>query len=452
MPEDSTIRARRDPADRAFATPRWPGRTPLAVACAAAVLAAAGCGGSGATGPNALLRSVSAPTAIAPAKGVAWISSTSDPARNRVYVTWSQSKGDDLRVFVAASRDGGRTFSRPVWVARERAGQQSNVRVDGAGRVYVAWTHFDFRRRLNPKDQYSNPSWQRVAVSDDGGSTFSRPADVVRHTERAASAFGTLSVALRGRTVSVEWLDYLPVNDPRVAPVGRDAARVLAATSRDGGRTFAPPVQVARTACVCCEPFGFMQHEREALLFRGWAPGTKQHDIRDIKLTARGQAGEWSVPRDVHADRFLIHHCPSVGPSGAVDARNRLHVAWWTGASGRAGYWYAVQDERGRFSKPVEVESHPLAPNENNATVAVDGRGIAWTATVGHGQYSATSDKEDTSPNRVRVYAIRPGDRAELVSAAGTPGASPQLASVTGAVVQTWVQDGRIRARRLVTS
>ena len=416
----------------------------LAAAALAALLAARA--GGAPAGPEAR---PTPPVAIASAKGAAWLSAVSDRARNRVFVTWAvaSATSPSTRVYVAASRDGGRTYERPRWVAHDDAAWQPVLRVDRTGRLWATWTHFDLDpdHLLDPKDEYSNPGWQRVAHSDDGGVTWSRPVDVPRRG-RVLTAFGTLAVSPDGRTVTAIWLDYLFPAD-----VGHDAATYLSATSRDGGRTFGATRRIVRAGCVCCEPFGFALQGRPAVAFRGWSRGTPKRAVRDIKVSLATRAGRWAQAEAVSDDRFLLEHCPSAGPVAVVDRRSRTHLAWWTGATGRAGYWYAIRTPGGTYSDPTLVERHPSAPSENNATLAMDGRGRFWTATVGHGDYTS-SGKPDTSPNRIAVYAITTDRRVHRVPAAGTAGSYPQLAAVQGDIAQVWVDRGRILGRTLGVS
>ncbi|HVP02494.1 MAG TPA: sialidase family protein [Solirubrobacteraceae bacterium] len=428
-------------------TPAFVPRSALAAALAALTAGAAltGCGGSGGRAATGV-RTIGASARVAPGRNTSFMSAIADARHGRVYATWSRSLGEKTRVYVAASTDGGRTFGAPVWMAHDDGAGMPSLRVDDAGRVYVTWTHFDLAHLLDPKNAYSNPSWQVLARSDDAGRTFTTPVAVTTE-RRGGSAFGALSVAPDGHTVSAFWLDYLPVFDPRHRAVGRDAARALVATSRDGGRTFAAPVVVDRTSCVCCEPYGYTVDGRTAFALRDWQHGTARADIRDIAVVQDAAAG-WTAPQHVHDDHFLLHHCPSVGPAVAVDDHGLEHVAWWTGASGRAGYWYATRRGDGSFSAPVPVERHPVAPNENNATLALDDTGTAWTATVGHGEFDA-SGNELKAPNAVKVYAIAPDGRVREVPAAEMSGAYPQLATLPGTLVEVWNDGTSLRARRL---
>jgi hypothetical protein len=58
----------------------------------------------------------------------------------------------------------------------------------------------------------------------------------------------------------------------------------------------------------------------------------------------------------VAADDWLFDGCPHAGPSLALDAQDRLHVAWWTGKPGGAGVYYARSSDAGTtFSAPVPL-------------------------------------------------------------------------------------------------
>ena len=361
-------------------------------------------------------------------------------------MTWAVAYENrpNTRMYVAASEDGGRTFETPTWVVHDDSAWLPVIRLDGTGRLWATWTHFDLNpaHLLNPKDKYSNPAWQRVAYSDDAGKSWSKPVDI-RKKRRSSTAFGTLAVSPSGKRVTAIWINYLFDVD-----VGHDAGTYLSAASLDGGRTFGPIRQVVRAGCVCCEPFGFWLDGNAALAFRGWTQGTRKRAVRDIKLSLASAGGLWHSPTSVHSDDFLFEHCPSVGPAALVDDAGLTHFAWWTGAARRAGYWYAIRDREGRMSEPIKIEKQPSAPSENNATLAAGPGDIYWTATVGHGEYTA-SGKEDVSPNHVDVYAIRADGRSQRMADARIDGAYPQLAGLKDDVVQVWESGGKIRARRL---
>ena len=93
--------------------------------------------------------------------------------RGSVYVCWADKRNGDADVFVAASRDGGKTWSGPVRVNTDppKNGRDQLfpwMAVDAAdGSVNVVF--FDRRNAGSPTDA---PVWVTVARSVDGGRTF----------------------------------------------------------------------------------------------------------------------------------------------------------------------------------------------------------------------------------------------------------------------------------------
>jgi hypothetical protein len=83
----------------------------------------------------------------------------------------------------------------------------------------------------------------------------------------------------------------------------------------------------------------------------------------------------------VHADDWVFDGCPHACPSLQVDARRRLHVAWWTGAEKKAGVYYASSDDGGRsFGAPVAMRVADFS-RPSHAQLAVGGDSlviVAW--------------------------------------------------------------------------
>ena len=156
----------------------------------------------------------------------------------RIFILWQEivfsggSHGGEI--FFAASRDGGRSFSKPLNLTNSIAGEGKgrltaknwhngslDLAIGADGALHAAWT--EYRGRL----------W--VVHSTDQGASFSRPVHV--SGSRAAPARGpSLAVGPSG-AVHIAWT------------VGEDrAANIQIATSRDGGRSFSKPRPVARTS------------------------------------------------------------------------------------------------------------------------------------------------------------------------------------------------------------
>ncbi len=118
-----------------------------------------------------------------------------------IYVSWSHHVGDDhWDIYLKRSTDYGKTFSEPVIVAKNTyKGSLSPVAVDG-NLVYVGWI-----------DQSSGDLNAYVAISRDGGLTFSEPIRVDDGGSSQATMLDQSLAACCG-SVFATWQDTR--NDP----------------------------------------------------------------------------------------------------------------------------------------------------------------------------------------------------------------------------------------------
>ncbi len=170
---------------------------------------------------------------------IPYIAADIDPASRyvgNVYMVWTRNFNDERgdAINFTRSTDGGESWSTPKVISRKGSVLSAAVGRDGA--LYLLYG-------------YWNDGWEAaVAVSRDGGETFSDPLPVARGPQqgqlKAASgpisgfprAGGWPSMALDPRgsgRLFVVWGDH------------RDGDRdILSATSVDGGRSWTAPVRV----------------------------------------------------------------------------------------------------------------------------------------------------------------------------------------------------------------
>ncbi len=148
---------------------------------------------------------------------------------------------------ISTSADRGRTFSPPATAidarGRARGGMQRGPRVavDGKKTIYVtaplAFDDAEFAKRYPTQDLY-------LAVSTDGGRTFSKPAMVNDAPRKAPESLHWLAAAPNG-DVFAAWLDM------RQRERGQDLAFAkITDQGRKIGRNFVLPGPL----CECCAP------------------------------------------------------------------------------------------------------------------------------------------------------------------------------------------------------
>jgi hypothetical protein len=231
----------------------------------------------------------------------------SSPHRGNVYVAWTRFDvyGSELpahrsRILISRSRDGGRSFSVPLEISDETGdARDSDNTVEGAvpvagpnGDVFIAWA--------GPKGIYFDRS-------SDGGWTFgtdtivtampggwdSPVAGLERHNGMPVTAVDISGGPHRG-TVYVNWIDERN-GDPDV----------FVASSRDGGRTWTPPVRVNDDA------------KGNAQMFTWLAVDPVDGALNLVFHDRRGQSGTMTgvtLARSVDGGKSFVNHNVAVTP------------------------------------------------------------------------------------------------------------------------------------------
>ena len=372
------------------------------------------------------------------------------PERGVTYVAWVGTEGEESNVFLARAEPGA-PFGDPVRVndrpgdAAPHAQAPAQVAAGPDGAVYVVWQNNTIveGRRFPASDL-------RFARSEDGGRTF-EPAIYVNDDAGgppASHTFHDMAVAPDG-TVYVSWIDgrartqELGGHAGSAPPAGRAAhhgggeegPQIRVARSIDGGRTFGPSAVVDGDACPCCRTSLALGPAGE--VYVAWR---KVYDgnVRDVVVARSGDGGRtFSSPVRVHEDGWVIEACPHAGPALAVDGEGRVHVAWFTGADGRAGAYYAASQEGEEFGDPVALTEVGAAPT-TQVKMAADEGGAVWIAWEG-------SEGPETALRLARSIGEQGPRRAEL---GGPPGLLPSVAARGDVVALAWLDGERIHVMR----
>ncbi len=264
----------------------------------------------------------------------------------------------------------------------------------------------------------------RFASSVDSGRTWRAPRTVARSMAQGSRNFHALHVA-QDSTVYVAWLES-----------GDEAkSGVYLTRSVDGGSSWRPPVRVAvEEACPCCRTA--IATSSDGTVYLAWR-SVAAGNVRDVVAARSTNRGEtWTAPGRVHADDFVIDGCPHAGPSMHVDAAGRVHIAWWTGAEGRAGVYYArAENGAAGFGPAIEISSGRLV-RPSHVQLALDGENVAV----------AWDDGVDSIPRvmlRVSRDAGRSFGASTVVSDVQAAGMFPVLTLGDGAVMIAWSQHTR---------
>jgi len=284
------------------------------------------------------------------------------PFFGRVYVSWTQFRGSVFTFFgepvmVAFSDDGGRTWTAPNQLSAAHnnntvGGRQgSAVRTGPDGTVYVFWEDGDIAG-----------SKQVVAVSHDGGVTFSHPITIARFTDIQdpipganfrTDSFVTTAV---DQTTGVAYAAWAQRG-------ASGSGEIVVSKSTDGGATWSTPVVASRAADgyaffqgLDVAPSGRLDLAYQALNTRATGPtayGTGNATVDSFYVSSTNGGTTWSASTKVS----------SVSSDPAASAQNNLRRQFWgdynTLVSTSANAWFIYTDGRnGAACAAVDAFQH----------------------------------------------------------------------------------------------
>ena len=351
-----------------------------------------------------------------------------DAASGDLLIAWVEGDSAGYRLMFARSPDEGATWSEPVAVTTSLAEVEPHAEaspriVAARGVIGLAWP----RQHSVPGRRFP-ASQLRFARSTDGGRAWSAPITLNDDTTAAAPAGHTF----HGATVAgdsafvVAWLDSRRDVQGAHSDAGHEGSAVYTATSQDLGATWQPANQRWwGDACPCCRVSLAPVGDDVLAAWRGHFPG----DVRDI-VTARLRTG--MQPERVHADDWVFPGCPHSGPALAV-ANDQAHLAWFTGAPGRMGIYYARPG-----TSPVRVVGGEQLPTGHPALAVMDRAALVAVNLNARGE-------------RVLSVARVAGTKVQVAEVPASQGADhPQLLRISDdAALLAWTQDARVRLARV---
>jgi hypothetical protein len=170
-------------------------------------------------------------------------------ATGRLWIAYAQSAAPSTHVMVARSDDEGRSWHAAVRVTA----QPEPVAADGENRpkiafgprdqIYVSWTS-------PTSERYTGNI--RFARSLDGGRTWSQPIIVHRDRQLIAHRFDSMMVDRNGR-IWIAWLDKRDAVSAAAAGRDLTGSSTYYAYSDDQGATWQGDFKLAEQACECCQ-------------------------------------------------------------------------------------------------------------------------------------------------------------------------------------------------------
>lgn len=369
---------------------------------------------------------------------VVWLGANSAPPNAAQIAARGHSHDSSTNVYIAHSRDGGRSFSQPqrlnqadgdVWgfaISKPRiaAGPDGRVHVLFPGNtrnsvsgenetiaLYVRSTGttlaFDSPRRLN------TDALDDALPKDDGGS------------------FATLAVTA-DNTVYAAWIDTREI-------VGEEMGRAALAVSRNGGEQFERDrVILPAIVCPCCQLNSAVDSRRRLVLGARLVDGGFR-DNEVLRFSAIDERLE--LRQRVSAARWALEGCPRKPTALAVRADD-IAVAYYSGAEQPDGVYVVHSRDAGSFwSSPRQI--HPGARASDAPAIIFSGNRLhlVWQARVDESGWRLFTSHSDDGGASFGTPVALPLD-------AGVARLPALAAHADGSIQIVWQQDSAIRTLR----
>jgi hypothetical protein len=299
-------------------------------------------------------------------------------------VLWVVGLNPARRLFVQHSADAGLTWGAPRLldigqdVVSAHGENRPKIAFGPSGHAVITYTQ-----------PLSRPYTGEIRMlrSDDGGRSFSAPFTVHRDRQLITHRFESVAFDAQGvlHTVWVDKRDLEALKARSRGPsVAYRGAAIYRNESRDGGQTFGPDIKVADHSCECCRialaptPSGGLA----ALWRHVFEPNERDHAFATFAAlgggTPHGAAAEGQVPAGVPMratwDRWALDACPHHGPGLAPAAAGGYHAVWFGIRAGVPAVRYGRLDAQGAPASGVQALPDAAA---EHADVISAGRNLA---------------------------------------------------------------------------
>jgi hypothetical protein len=205
-----------------------------------------------------------------------------------------------------------------------------------------------------------------------------------------------------------------------------------------------PPAPITGGVCYCCKTA--LATAADGAIFAAWRhvyPG----NIRDIAFTSSRDGGKtFAPPLRVSEDKWVLEGCPDDGPAMAVDARNRVHIVWPTligegSADPTIALFYAMSADGARFTPRKRIPTEGM-PHHPQIAIGADGSlTVAWD--------EGANGKRRAAMARTTVDAA--AGSALTRSVIGEAAVYPVVAATSDAAIVAWTSGASINSTIQVT-
>ena len=257
-------------------------------------------------------------------------------------------------IFYTKSTDHGIHWTAPKDISiKHGLSQHPAIAVENSAAIDVVWT-----------DASADPGSPDIFFtrSADGGQTWSKPIDI--SSTPGLSAEPAIAIG-PDDSINVVWSDTTKGDKNR---------EIFYACSRDGGKTWHPPIDISNTAGVSSEPA--LAVGPEGIVHAAWADTTSTSgETKPDIYYAQATNDSWTTPVKVCNSLRISSH-PALACS-----RNKIFLAWSDNSRklNAPDVWLVIGSPAGIFGTVSNISDTPGVSTEPRVAVRGDDLVIVWS-------------------------------------------------------------------------
>jgi len=298
---------------------------------------------------------------------------------NEVYLSWIEYEDDSTDVFLFSKLEN-QSWSAPKEIAR-------------GNDWFVNWA--DFPSLVSFADDENNLAahWLqksadgtydydvRISQSGDGGESWS-PSYVI-HQDGIEAEHGFVSLVPIDKKIFATWLDGRNTKHEEDRDEGHNhkGSMTLRCASFDKKGLITDEYELDSRVCDCCQTSVARTDKGLVVAYRD----RSEKEVRDISVVSHIK-GEWSEPKTVYNDNWIIAGCPVNGPViKAMDSM--VCVAWYTATENEPQVKLAFSSDSGlNFDLPVIIDDNNPLGRVDLVLVSKEQAIVSW---LGQGEEKA---------------------------------------------------------------
>ncbi len=239
-----------------------------------------------------------------------------------VFMSWVESKDDSSTLFYS-------TLKETEW--------SDGTTIQSSNSWFVNWADFPSIIAQNGKAMAAHWLNKKPGSSYSYDVSISTAAEhwnkvLTPHNDNTPSEHGFVSMTpVSDSTFMAVWLDGRnTVGQSHGTSSDLNSAMTLRSALISDKLELLSEYEIDSSVCDCCGTSSVLTNDGLITAFRN----RTEDEVRDIYIS-KFKNGEWSTPKTVHNDNWIIAACPVNGPSIAANG-NTVAVSWFTAANDSA--------------------------------------------------------------------------------------------------------------------